>query len=497
MASGKKKGRRKKKLSPIRKIKRYIRRERRKDEIRKERYTPLQYALYLKKKRKRNLIVAGVLAAILLLFILLIVGIVHLVGWIAGGSSKKTITKEQVAVETTDKEDTTEEATEEKEPVVEKKTYEEKDITLGSTGSMFLHDAVLDSVLQDDGTYDFSECFKYIAAYFQSVDFMTCEFEGSLAGEENGYSGYPLFNAPDSVVQAISDSGIDMVLLASNHIYDWTSDGFHRMMSVLDEYGMQYGGVRESTDVPRYRVEDINGIKVGFVDYVFEDEDEAEGTHVVNYNQISDEDVDLINTFSYDHLDDFYAEMADNIAGMKADGAQFIVTEMHWGEEYELVETTRQEEIAQQLADLGVNAIIGGHPHVEEPMDVVEASDGSKMFVIYAQGNLLCNQRKELMDAMPDGHTEDCVMMTLNLHQDTEGNVTLTGVYMIPLWCCKYIDGDGNTHFYILPLDDVENIESTTGLSGIASDALDSYNRTMAEQESGLEKVKAAFTSNN
>ena len=368
--------------------------------------------------------------------------------------------------------------------------YPEKDITIGSTGCMLLHSPFIDSYPDAEGNYDFSTIYKYITPYYSAPDFMTCEFEGSLAGPDAGYSGYPLFLSPDVIIENIKDSGVDLQFLATNHVYDGGSDGFHRTMQVYDEKNIAFSGIRENSTAKQYVVEEINGIKVGFIDYVYETD--GEGTNL-NGIPLMQEDWDLVNTFDYNDLDSFYKEMQSNIASMKSEGAQFIIAQMHWGIEYQLEEADYQDEMAQKLCDLGVNAIIGGHPHCEQPIDVLDTSDGSgHMFCIYSEGNALSNQRTYLMDEMPTGHTEDGAMVTLTLHQNSDGSVEIKDVDLLPTWVYRYQDNDGSK-YYILPLDDVANIEKTTGISDIQQEAQDSYDRTIEELGPGLEKAKQIF----
>ena len=368
--------------------------------------------------------------------------------------------------------------------------YPEKDITIGSTGCMLLHSPFIDSYPDAEGNYDFSAIYKYITPYYSAPDFMTCEFEGSLAGPEAGYSGYPLFLSPDVIIENIRDSGVDLQFLATNHVYDGGADGFHRTMQVYNEKNIAFSGIRETNQEKQYTVEEINGVKVGFIDYVYETD--GEGTNL-NGIPLMQEDWDLVNTFDYNDLDSFYAEMKSNIASMKADGARFLIAQMHWGTEYQLEESDYQDQIAQKLCDLGINAIIGGHPHCEQPIDVLDTSDGSgHMFCIYSEGNALSNQRTYLMDEMPTGHTEDGAMITLTLHQSSDGSVEIRDIDLLPTWVYRYQDNAGSK-YYILPLDDVDNIEKTTGISDIRQEAQDSRDRTMEELGPGLEKAKQIY----
>lgn len=371
--------------------------------------------------------------------------------------------------------------------------YPEKNITIGSTGCMLLHSPFLSSYPDADGTYDFSSIYRYITPYYSAPDFMTCEFEGALGGEELGYHGYPTFRSPDAIIQNIYDSGVDLQMLATNHIYDGLSYGFHRTMEVYEQKQIPYTGIRTSQEEKPYYIADIDGVCVGFLNYVYETKGTGKN---INGIPMDSQDTALINSFRYEDLDTFYKEAAENIRDMKKDGARFIVANLHWGTEYQLTESTVQREMAQRLCDLGVDALIGGHPHCEQPIDVFKSGDQTHaMFCIFSVGNALTNQRTYLMDEMPTGHTEDGVMVTLSLHQDADGQITISDVELLPTWVYRF--QDNGSKYYILPLDDVASLEAKTGITGIRADAQASYDRTMAELGPGLEKAQAFFRQAN
>lgn len=374
-----------------------------------------------------------------------------------------------------------------------KEVYEEKTITLGSTGCMLMHSPILDEAEQEEGIYSFESVYQYITPLYSAPDYMTCEFEGSICTDDYEYSGHPLFRCPESFAFAIRNSGVDMQMLATNHIYDGMAEGVTRTAGFFRDNGIDYTGVRADENDKRYTIKSIQGVQVGFFDYTYE----TEGTGMnINAIPVDDSVSGLINTFDPANPVPFYQEVEGVIKEMRDEGAQFIVGNLHWGTEYQLEPNDFQKELAQRLCDLGVDALIGGHPHCEQPIDVLTSSDGSKnMFCIYSEGNALSNQRQELMEEdMPGGYTEDGVIITLTLHQDTEGSVAITGVNAIPTWVCKIIDEEsGSREFYILPLDNVEQIESSTGLGGIYDQAKASYERTMAVIGEGLAKAQTVF----
>lgn len=446
----------------------------------KKKLSPEAYKAYRKKELTRQGIVIGAIIAAILLLILLISGIANLIRF---GSSPKTVPETE-----------TETISETETEII----YPEKTITVGSTGSMLLHSPFIDSYPDEEGEYDFSSIYTYITSYYSEPDFMTCEFEGALGGADLGYSGYPSFKAPDVIIENLRDAGIDLQMLANNHIYDGWSGAFQRTMDVYDEKNIAYTGIRQNRNDKQYYIANINGVEVGFINYTYETTTQTEelgygSGKSINGLVLETEDGERLNSFDYEKLTEFYAELENNIYRMKQDGARFIIAQMHWGTEYQLEESDLQREIAQTMCDMGVDALIGGHPHCEQPIDVFSTADGTHdMFCIFSEGNALSNQRAYLMtEDLPGGYTEDGVMITLTLHQSASGEVNITDVDLLPTWVYRF--ENNGSKYYILPLDDVDNLEQNTGISGIYEEAKGSYDRTMEILGEGWQKAKTFF----
>jgi len=307
--------------------------------------------------------------------------------------------------------------------------------TIGVTGDIMGHGPVLNSVLNENGEYDFSECFRYVAPLFKSYDLMVANLEVTMGGTEAGeYRGYPTFNCPDSIVDALKGAGIDMVTTATNHSYDTGTQGFHRTQEVLSQKGMLYIGTRPSEDAPKYIVQDLNGIKVGMACYTYEHEQATGPEKNLNGIKMSNEDAPLINSFNYRNIDAFYSEVESVIADMKNDGAQVVIFYMHWGNEYEQTASNTQKKMSQQLSNRGVDVIVGGHPHVVQPMAVLNGENGNKTLCFYSTGNCISNQRRYEINRSPNGHTEDGIIFSFQLSSWSDGTVTITDVAATPLW---------------------------------------------------------------
>ena len=126
------------------------------------------------------------------------------------------------------------------------------------------------------------------ALSLKRADFSTVTIETSLAGEEAGYSGYPMFRAPDALADALAGSGFDMINLASNHVYDGLDAGLLRTMDVLGEKNLLFMGTRTDEEQKKYNIVEVNGIKVGVLSYVYETTEEG-ASKSINSIPLSDE----------------------------------------------------------------------------------------------------------------------------------------------------------------------------------------------------------------
>lgn len=371
-----------------------------------------------------------------------------------------------------------------------KSEVKETTITIGNAGDIIIHSPFYrSSAYKKDGDYDFTECFSNIKDVYGEGDFSIIDIETCLAGKDAGYSGYPMFKSPDSLVDSLASSGIDMILLANNHIYDYGKEGFLRTTQVMKDKGMLYTGARHSEEEKRYVVQDINGIKVGMINYVYETprSDDKKG---LNGLVLDDEVAPLLNSFDPNDKESFYKDIEEQLSAMKEDGAEFLIVYPHWGIEYQTTEASWQREIAQKLCDMGVDAIIGGHPHVIQPVDVFTSEDGNhKTFCAFSLGNQLSNQRREMM-RLKTGNTEDGLFIDLEITKDKTGKVSLTGVKYVPTWVYKNASGPT---YSIIPVDEPDTVEDKTGIKGINDDAKASYERTYKIIGDGVNKVKEAY----
>lgn len=365
------------------------------------------------------------------------------------------------------------------------KVDETNTIKISSLGNIIFHDKQLKSAETNAG-YDFAESFKYVKDILKDSDLSVAVLETTLQGNGN-YSGFPLFNSPDEVLTALKDSGINMLNLGTNHIWDGGIDALKRTVKVTREQGLGVSGVRESTNEPKYEIIDINGQKIGMISYVFET-GIVGGSSTINSIPISESSKALLNTFRYDKLDEFYSDLQGNLNAMKSEGADFTMVAMHWGEEYDNEPSDHQVEIAKQLNEMGIDIVLGNHPHVIQPYEIMTNSQGEKTFVIYAQGNNLSNQCfEELNDSINEaGRTEDGYMVNFELAVDDTG-LSIKEYEVIPLWMYREQRADGLYTHRMIPLGKAAGDDVVIPASSGESSAVASLRRT--EEVLGKDKI--------
>ena len=206
--------------------------------------------------------------------------------------------------------------------------------------------------------------------------------------------------------------------------------------------------------------------------------------------------VGLVNYFTYDNLDAFYSEMQSLLSQMRSDGAEATMLYIHWGTEYSLQADSSQRMIAQKMCDMGVDVIVGGHPHVVEPMELLTSSSDSrhKTAVIFSLGNAVSNQRRDLM-TLNTGHTEDGALFTVTFEKYADGGVYVADVNVMPTWVNLH-SVDEKQEYNIVPLEDARRTEwqNLYGLDAAAlANAVASYDRTMNIVGPGLEQCRSYY----
>lgn len=308
--------------------------------------------------------------------------------------------------------------------------------TLLFAGDAMQHQAQLDqALLAGDGkTYDYSECFRYLAPVVTEADYAVVNLEVPLGGGPR-YSGYPCFSAPDSYAQALADAGFDLFLTANNHCLDSGMKAARRTLEALDSIGVDHTGTfRNESDrmekVPL--IKEINGIKFGFLNYTY-------GTNGIQPR---------------DGMEVAYIDkkkIAEEMRKTRAAGAEMLVVTMHWGIEYVMLENSVQRSLADFLIDEGADMVIGSHPHVIQPMKMIHDEGRDRdVPVVFSLGNLISN--------MKTGDTRGGAYMRVRVERDDDGKAMVKWADYDTFFCAKPTGKDSN--FIVYPSGDSDKIPS-------------------------------------
>lgn len=349
--------------------------------------------------------------------------------------------------------------------------------TITAVGDILMHKAVIDGGLTNPGDkdpiYDFSPDFQYVAPILKQSDLAFANFEGTLAGPP--YSGFPSFSSPDEIADALFGAGFRVISTANNHCIDKGTAGLIRTADVFREKGFTVIGTRPDTSTPMDTIEDLNGIKVGFLSYTFETIG-AENRKAINGIPLPAGTELLVSSFNPYRETSYEKDLAailSRVNKLRSDGAEFICLSIHWGEEYSTKSVKWQRDMAQDLSDGGVDLIIGHHPHVLEEIEVLtSAVTGKNTLVYYSLSNFLHNMNFGTLGT--SGNAEDGAIARVTLLKTGDGVRIELGEY-IPTYVVRIADGNYLRHL-IVPV-----------LPGLADP--DAYQTSTAEMQASCDRI--------
>lgn len=300
-------------------------------------------------------------------------------------------------------------------------------ISLVATGDILMHNTVI-AAGKEGYIYNYDQLFAPIKHLIEEGDYASINLESALAGPATGYTGYPLFNSPDSIAASLKNNGFDLVVTASNHTLDRGLQGAFRTIDVLRRAGLDTTGTFKTMEEKQhYLIKDIRGIKVGYLAYSY-------GTNGIPVPE--DE------PYFYNYLD--RDQIITDIKALRPK-VDVLALILHWGVEYSPYPTEQQRKLAEEFFQSGADVILGSHPHVIQPMEIMKIN-GQDKFVIYSMGNSMGNQKGE--------ERNSGVIINLRFTKySSQDKTVLTGLSYTPTYIHPYYI-NGRLMFRVIPIEE-------------------------------------------
>ncbi len=311
-------------------------------------------------------------------------------------------------------------------------------ITISVVGDLMCHGPQFEYARVEKDSFNFSPVYRNVKKYLESSDFTFGNLETVTSGKENGgYTGYPFFNSPASYISALKEVGFDLLVTSNNHSLDRSEKGILKTIGEINFMNLNYVGTYTSQrDRDSIRIFDVKGIRVAILAYSY-------GT---NGNPIPEGKNYLINIIDYDLI-------GKDIQSAKSNDAELVLVHFHFGEEYRREPVQFQKDVVNKTIELGADIIIGGHPHVLQPVNFYKTKNAKldSGFVAYSMGNFFSNQQ--------DRYKYSGMILTLTIKKDFAKNkIEISEVKYLPTWVFKGNTSNGR-EFVIMPST---NIADTT-----------------------------------
>lgn len=336
-----------------------------------------------------------------------------------------------------------------------KQNKEVMELSMVCVGDIMAHKPQYESAYDSaTGTYNFDSNYAYVKEYIEEADIAFCNVETVFADKPP--CGYPTFNAPVELADAIKNAGFDVAITSNNHMLDQGSAGVDRSLKVLREKGFTTVGSKLTEEETDYTIVEAKGVKVGVVAYTYETTGSGSKPSINGLN-VPESVVNRICSFNPSDWQNDITEIKDNVNAARTAGADIVVCYFHWGEEYHSQPVDYQVNMANEMiADTGVDVIFASHPHVLEPAVVIWSEAQKKNVpVYYSMGNFISNQRAESLGA-GKRNTEDGMIAGVKFEiTKVDGEVAyieMIEANALPTWVNRY-KPTSKWAYDIIPLD--------------------------------------------
>ena len=300
-------------------------------------------------------------------------------------------------------------------------------VTVTFLGDIMQHDNQRTAAQKGDSLYDYSDYFRNISAYLEASDVAIANLETPIGAEP--FKGYPAFSAPTQLAMEAAASGIDLLLLANNHICDRGARGIDSTISFCERNGIHYTGVARGLtgEVLRPFVFDCKGVRFGIINFTY-------GTN----------GIPTPKGYQVARMDSIAVKSAIIQAELAL--CDIIIAAPHWGNEYQTFPSSQQKKWEKFLLRNGVDIIAGSHPHVPQPTFEKETGKSPfKQVTAFSLGNYISNMTAEF--------TRVGLMLQIDIvkHRYRLEQVEIAEVRVIPLWCTR--PGEVCDNFSVIPME--------------------------------------------
>ncbi|MCC8016138.1 MAG: CapA family protein [Clostridiales bacterium] len=343
--------------------------------------------------------------------------------------------------------------------VTESPTVSYSKVNLVAAGDNLIHNTLIAAGEKDDGTYDYSSFYQYIKNDISAADIAVINQETMLGGSDFEYTGYPMFNTPWEVGEAAIDAGFDIFTCATNHSMDVGFSGIEQECKFFDEHPkvVHVGTNDTEEDYNTVTYYEKNSIKFAVLNYTY-------GTNGISLPESKPWCVNMIDK------DKITSDV--NTAKQNAD---VIIVFPHWGTENSTSVSDYQKEYVQLFSDLGVDIVIGAHPHVLQSVEWVEnKTTGKKMLVYYSLGNFISHQTS--LNQLCGGMAQ----ITIEKNGD---EISVTNAKLAPVVCWYKATG-ADYQFAVYKLSDyTDDLVKTHKQSGATPQYFTEYAKKVVPEE--------------
>lgn len=332
-------------------------------------------------------------------------------------------------------------------------------VTLVAVGDNLIHNTLIDAGEQENGSRDYTSFYENIKSDISAADIAVINQETMLGGSSFAYAGYPCFNTPWEVGDAAINAGFDIFTCATNHSLDVGYAGIEQECKYFDSHPeVTHVGTNDSEeDYNSVVYYEKNGIKFAILNYTY-------GTNGISIPESKPWCVNMMDK------EKITADV--NAAKQNSD---VVIVFPHWGTENSTSVSDYQREYIKLFSELGVDIVIGTHPHVLQPVEWVENEQtGKKMLVYYSLGNFISHQTS--LNQLCGG------MAQITVEKRGE-EISITSAKLTPV-VCWYKSSSGKFSFSVYKLSDyTEELGSSHAQNGATPEYFEKYAKEIVSEE--------------